>query len=130
MHTLMNIHFTCPGLRELLSPRPAMLYFVFNESLIAVFVAHDPDSDEWVCQIPIFPPFQNPEVYTCMCIRAHIRMHMFFLGFTCIHNICIDVYKYVYIFIHIYVYMYLYIYIYIYIYIYHRISIKLPCNGC
>lgn len=31
MQYLMNVHFTCPGLRQLLQPRPAMLYFVFNE---------------------------------------------------------------------------------------------------
>lgn len=31
MQYLMNVHFTCPGLRPLLQPRPAMLYFVFNE---------------------------------------------------------------------------------------------------
>ena len=32
MHTLMNIHFKCKGLRsQLQTPRPAMLYFVFNE---------------------------------------------------------------------------------------------------
>lgn len=62
MHTLMNIHFTCHGLLDLLQPRPAMLYFSFNEGLVSVFVAHDPVRDEWVCQIPIFPPFKNPEV--------------------------------------------------------------------
>lgn len=62
MHTLMNIHFTCHGLLDKLKPRPAMLYFAFNEGLVAVFVAHDPEQDEWVCQIPIFPPFKNPEV--------------------------------------------------------------------
>jgi 2-polyprenyl-6-methoxyphenol hydroxylase-like FAD-dependent oxidoreductase len=62
MHTLMNIHFTCRGLSDLLKPRPAMLYFVFNQALVAVFVAHDTENDEWVCQIPIFPPFRNPEV--------------------------------------------------------------------
>lgn len=62
MHTLMNIHFTCQGLSDLLKPRPAMLYFVFNQALVAVFVAHDTQNDEWVCQIPIFPPFRNPEV--------------------------------------------------------------------
>ena len=28
---LVNVHFSCPGLRPLLQPRPAMLYFVFNE---------------------------------------------------------------------------------------------------
>ena len=62
MHTLMNIHFTCRGLLSRLQPRPAMLYFAFNEGLVSVFVAHDPVKDEWVCQIPIFPPFRNPEV--------------------------------------------------------------------
>lgn len=28
---LVNVHFTCPGLFHQLQPRPAMLYFVFNE---------------------------------------------------------------------------------------------------
>eukprot|EP00596_Hydrurales_sp_CCMP1899_P000793 CAMPEP_0119044178 /NCGR_PEP_ID=MMETSP1177-20130426/29244_1 /TAXON_ID=2985 /ORGANISM="Ochromonas sp, Strain CCMP1899" /LENGTH=547 /DNA_ID=CAMNT_0007013807 /DNA_START=399 /DNA_END=2039 /DNA_ORIENTATION=- len=73
MHTLMNIHFTCHGLRELLNPRPAMLYFVFNESLIAVFVAHDPEKDEWVCQIPIFPPFKNPEDFDKATLQRLLR---------------------------------------------------------
>ena len=36
-----------------------MLYFVFNEELVCVLVAHDPSKDEYVCQIPIFPPFQS-----------------------------------------------------------------------
>ena len=62
MHTLMNIHFTCRGLLSKLQPRPAMLYFAFNEGLVSVFVAHDTEKNEWVCQIPIFPPFRNPEV--------------------------------------------------------------------
>ena len=34
LQTLMNVHFTCPGLRQLLQPRSAMLYFVFNEVMI------------------------------------------------------------------------------------------------
>lgn len=33
IQTLLNVHFTCPGLQSLLQPRPAMLYFVFNEVL-------------------------------------------------------------------------------------------------
>lgn len=28
---LLNVHFECPGLRDLLKPRPAMLHFIFNE---------------------------------------------------------------------------------------------------
>ena len=31
MQELLNVHFICLGLRGLLKPRPAMLYFVFNE---------------------------------------------------------------------------------------------------
>ena len=31
MQHLVNVHFSCPGLRPLLRPRPAMLYFTFNE---------------------------------------------------------------------------------------------------
>lgn len=31
LQTLMNIHFKCPGLYPHLKPRPAMLYFTFNE---------------------------------------------------------------------------------------------------
>lgn len=30
--------------------------------MVAVFVAHDATTDEWVCQIPYFPPFQSAEV--------------------------------------------------------------------
>lgn len=61
LQTLMNIHFTCPGLKARLKPRPAMLYFVFNEATVAVFVAHDPESDEWVCQVPLFPPYRTQQ---------------------------------------------------------------------
>jgi 2-polyprenyl-6-methoxyphenol hydroxylase-like FAD-dependent oxidoreductase len=62
MQSLVNVHFTCKGLRELLTPRSAMLYFVYNEAMVGVFVAHDPQADEWVCQIPFFPPFQSAKV--------------------------------------------------------------------
>lgn len=31
MQHLVNVHFSCPGLRALLRPRPAMLYFTFHE---------------------------------------------------------------------------------------------------
>jgi hypothetical protein len=64
LQTLVNVHFKCKGLDKFLKPRPAMLYFSFNEHMVSVFVAHDPISDEWVCQIPIFPPFQSLKDYT------------------------------------------------------------------
>ena len=65
LQTLINVHFTCKGLKYYInnnsgrSNRPAMLYFVFNEEAVAVYVAHDINKDEWVCQIPIFPPYQT-----------------------------------------------------------------------
>lgn len=64
LQTLVNVHFKCKGLDRFLKPRPAMLYFSFNEHMVSVFVAHDPKNDEWVCQIPIFPPFQALKDYT------------------------------------------------------------------
>ena len=67
LHTLINVHFICKGLKSWLNPRPAMLYFVFNEKTVSVFVVHDPDNDEWVCQIPIFPPFRSLEVRRKSC---------------------------------------------------------------
>ena len=30
--------------------------------MVSVFIAHDPRKDEWVCQLPIFPPYQKREV--------------------------------------------------------------------
>jgi putative polyketide hydroxylase/tetracenomycin A2 monooxygenase-dioxygenase len=40
LQTLVNIHFSC-DLSEDHRLRPAMLYFVFNEKVVCVFVAHD-----------------------------------------------------------------------------------------
>ena len=35
---------------------------IFLQNVVAVLVAHDISRDEWVAQIPFFPPFQTPEV--------------------------------------------------------------------
>lgn len=37
MQHLMNVHFSCPGLRSRLKPKTAMLYFVFNEVTLTNF---------------------------------------------------------------------------------------------
>lgn len=63
LQTLINVHFCCTGIREKLVDREGMLYFVFNEKVVAVLVAHDIDRNEWVCQIPIFPPYQSAESF-------------------------------------------------------------------
>jgi 2-polyprenyl-6-methoxyphenol hydroxylase-like FAD-dependent oxidoreductase len=62
MQTLINVHFTCKQLQHRLRAVPAMLYFVFNEHVICVIVAHDCAAGEYACQIPIFEPFQTHEV--------------------------------------------------------------------
>lgn len=50
-----SVHFHCPALASPLRGREAMLYFVFNPSVIAVLVAHDIDAGNWVLQVPRFP---------------------------------------------------------------------------
>ncbi|KAL3898943.1 MAG: hypothetical protein SGPRY_012736 [Prymnesium sp.] len=45
-----SVHFSCPPLEV----PPAMLYFVFNPSAVAVLVAHNIQQGEWVAQIPFF----------------------------------------------------------------------------
>jgi hypothetical protein len=40
---------------------PAMLYFVYTRSGVAVLVAHAFKRGEFVAQIPYFPPYQRPE---------------------------------------------------------------------
>jgi 2-polyprenyl-6-methoxyphenol hydroxylase-like FAD-dependent oxidoreductase len=76
IQSLINVHFVAPGLhRHLVSScskntppmrRPSMLYFVFHNHSIAVLVAHNIQQDEYVCQIPYFPPFQDPAVMSLL----------------------------------------------------------------
>ena len=64
---LMNIHFKMPlstTSEWLKKKRPAMLYFVYNTSTVAVFVCHSLERGEWVCQVPFVPPFESPESFT------------------------------------------------------------------
>lgn len=51
MQHLINIHFQAPGLWRLLKDRPGMLYFVFNQDVISVLVAHDLEKGELVAQV-------------------------------------------------------------------------------
>lgn len=55
---LMNIHFHAPKLWDLVKSRPAMLYFVFNPTVISVLVAHDLESGELVAQVSCGPGFR------------------------------------------------------------------------
>ena len=71
MQSLMNVHFTCNGLYKLLGAYQAMLYFVFNENMVSVFVSHDIERDEWVCQIPFFPPYQTPDVSSLILLQKN-----------------------------------------------------------
>ena len=50
---LINIHFLAPGLSQHLLGRPAMLYFTFGPSSVAVAVAHDIPRGEYVLQVRV-----------------------------------------------------------------------------
>lgn len=64
IESLLSVHFECKGLHEKLNGRQAMLYFVFNEDVIMVVVAHDLKKGEFVAQIPFYSPQQRPEEFT------------------------------------------------------------------
>ncbi len=52
IQSLMNVHFSSAVLAACLREAgPAMLYFVFNTDVIAVVVAHDLLSGEFVAQV-------------------------------------------------------------------------------
>ena len=62
LQALVNVHFRVSGggeLPALLLQDPAMLHFVYNEEVIAAFVAHDVKRGNGVAQIPFFQPFQD-----------------------------------------------------------------------
>uniref|UniRef100_A0A7S2ESR5 FAD-binding domain-containing protein n=2 Tax=Ditylum brightwellii TaxID=49249 RepID=A0A7S2ESR5_9STRA len=67
IQSLMNVHFqTSSELSELLCSKAhrdkvGMLHFVYNEDMVGVFVCHDVQNGEWVCQIPFFTPYQTME---------------------------------------------------------------------
>ena len=63
MQHLVNVHFTSKTLASRLRTegRAAMLYFVFNPDVVAVVVAHDLRTGEFVAQVPFFPPHQSLE---------------------------------------------------------------------
>ncbi|KAF1327967.1 Polyketide hydroxylase, partial [Globisporangium splendens] len=56
LQSIVNVHFTSKALSAAAKENPAMLYFVFNADVIGVLIAHDLKRDEWVFQIPYFPP--------------------------------------------------------------------------
>lgn len=61
---LINVHFKSAALAADLRSNPAMLYFVFNEDVVAVVVAHDLGAGEFVAQIPFLPPVQDARDFT------------------------------------------------------------------
>ena len=65
---LMNIHFHAPKLWELVRDRPAMLYFIFNPTVISVLVAHDLESGELVAQVCAPPACRA--AHACVCLNT------------------------------------------------------------
>lgn len=74
---LMNVHFYCDQLRQRLPSRTAMLYFLFHQQRVVVYVSHDPVKDEWICQIPYFPPFESSHDFTESRVRAILEATLF-----------------------------------------------------
>ncbi|ETV76466.1 hypothetical protein, variant 1 [Aphanomyces astaci] len=60
LQSLVNVHFTSHELAAHARTSPAMLYFIFNPSVIGVLIAHDLANGEWVFQIPVFPLHDQP----------------------------------------------------------------------
>ncbi|KAJ0411284.1 hypothetical protein ATCC90586_004200 [Pythium insidiosum] len=59
LQSIVNVHFTSKTLSAAAEEHPGMLYFVFNEHVIGVLIAHDLNRGEWVFQIPFFPPQES-----------------------------------------------------------------------
>ncbi|GLE02019.1 hypothetical protein PINS_up010857 [Pythium insidiosum] len=59
LQSIVNVHFTSKTLSAAAEEHPGMLYFVFNENVIGVLIAHDLTRGEWVFQIPFFPPQES-----------------------------------------------------------------------
>jgi 2-polyprenyl-6-methoxyphenol hydroxylase-like FAD-dependent oxidoreductase len=59
---LVNVHFSAPDLARRLAGREAMLYFVFGPKVIAVLVAHNLRTGEFVAQVccPVSPDILSP----------------------------------------------------------------------
>ncbi len=56
---LINVHFFSAHLsKQLKANLPAMLYFLYSSAGVGVLVAHAFNQDEFVAQIPFFPPHQ------------------------------------------------------------------------
>lgn len=63
--SLLNVHFKSRKLGEALRDRLAMLYFVYNPSVVAVVVAHDVFGEgDYVLQLPFFPPAQRADDFS------------------------------------------------------------------
>jgi hypothetical protein len=63
---LINVHFKCKAVAPYLerTDNYGMLYFIFNVNVIGVLVCHNVTEGEYVFQIPYFPPFQEPRMFT------------------------------------------------------------------
>ncbi|CAM6010703.1 unnamed protein product [Sphagnum balticum] len=65
LQKLISVHFMSKQLgQHLLDSVPGMLYFVFNQRVIAVIVGHNLEAGEFIAQIPFYPPQQQFEEFT------------------------------------------------------------------
>lgn len=75
---MLSIHFTsrAAGAALASSPRPAMLYFVFNGAMAGAIVAHDLRAGEFVAQVPAFPPLLGADAFTPARLEAMLRLSL------------------------------------------------------
>jgi len=67
---LMNVHFSSRALAQATEHRPAMLYFLYNDQVICVLVAHHFPTGEFVAQLPFFPPVQSPDDFDTATVKT------------------------------------------------------------
>jgi len=69
LHKLISVHFMSNQLgQHLLDSVPGMLYFVFNQRMIAVIVAHNLEAGEFIAQVSylmmqLFAWFLDKEIW-------------------------------------------------------------------
>lgn len=60
----LNIHFTSKQLGQLCLTSPSMLYFIYNQHIVAVLVMHNAIEGDFVMQVPFHPPLQQFSDYS------------------------------------------------------------------
>ena len=66
------MHFEAPALADVVRSNPAMLYFVFGPSAVAVLIAHNIEQGQWVAQLPYFPGLEDGDALDAAACRSTV----------------------------------------------------------